>query len=569
VRPGSFLPRPTSRPTIALLALATLVALSVLAAPALAADGVRVIPSSAPWPAGSQFAPDVANQVVVFSDYPALTADPPMYVEMKYLGDDSVPFRLDGSAGATTQQFHPRVYVDDFQSDSVLDPLDTIYAVWSRTTGPIDNQDNDVMIWKGSFNPVGDVWTPASGYPKVLASGPTLVVGAFTPTLQRNPAIGLTNVGGSAGIVVAWEDTRDNGVWAPQIYTLNLSAEAVDDPGWDPATAGNLVDNTDLLARGQFAPEVGPGGVFWLDERWSFWNPGELKDTAVWRADLSSFTPDVFWYDDDHTFDNGQWGEGSLTPTANGAAWLRKGPWGDGVTRPFAKAVGGSGAVLTSLDNTYQLDAFWGFPTTRTVYALSGPHAGVGTDGDIFFYDTNTHLRTPVCDRTGTMPPYIYDSGWPAVGPGPGLARVVWADSRDTTDPSQEEYNSRLYQAFVPSIVFTIRDASILWGSRFRFLTTVAPDFSGTPVYLERMTRGKQQGSLAYLPVKNSRIKATLSANSTASWSWKPPAKGTYYFRVWFPQTAKYNADGAGTSDKYTKVPHIANSSKIIKVTVK
>ena len=123
----------------------------------------------------------------------------------------------------------------------------------------------------------------------------------------------------------------------------------------------------------------------------------------------------------------------------------------------------------------------------------------------------------------------------------------------------------RLYEAFVPTISLSVRNWSILWTSRFRFTASVTPDFTGLPVSVQRLKRvpNKLFGGISYVPVKGATVKKTLGDKSSVNWSWKAPAKGTYYFRVWFAGAVKYNADGVGTDNKQRIVPHVGNYSQV------
>ena len=47
---------------------------------------------------------------------------------------------------------------------------------------------------------------------------------------------------------------------------------------------GTAVDYTDLMARGEWAPVVGPKGVYWLDDRYSFWT----SQGRCWRPTCAS-----------------------------------------------------------------------------------------------------------------------------------------------------------------------------------------------------------------------------------------------------------------------------------------
>ena len=83
-------------------------------------------------------------------------------------------------------------------------------------------------------------------------------------------------------VIVAWEDTRDNGYDAALVYMLDLTADTLyQSAAWEitgAPTAGAAIDPTPVWARGQRQPDVGSGGIVWLDERYSLWSDERQPD---------------------------------------------------------------------------------------------------------------------------------------------------------------------------------------------------------------------------------------------------------------------------------------------------
>lgn len=136
-------------------------------------------------------------------------------------------------------------------------------------------------------------------------------------------------------------------------------------------------------------------------------------------------------------------------------------------------------------------------------------------------------------------------------------------------NPSNEEADLRLYEAFVPDVRFTLSARSLRLGARVRLTATVRPTFAGAAVYFQLVKIGKRFGAPVYTPSKALNAKATLATNSTAARTWKPPAKGTYYLRVWFAGGTKYTLDGTTSASKARLVPHVPNASKALALVVK
>ena len=165
------------------------------------------------------------------------------------------------------------------------------------------------------------------GYPRVLVEGPD----QYPLPSQDSPSIGLASRNGEQHVIVAWEDSRNTSRDIPEVYWHGRT-EAPDAPAPD---IGMPVDSTGVLGRGQHLPTVGADAVFWLDERFTWWDFGQLMDTAVYRMDLGSQAADFYFRDTNHAYDNGM--EEPVQTTWNGAAWLRLGPYGGAGVLPVRR----------------------------------------------------------------------------------------------------------------------------------------------------------------------------------------------------------------------------------------
>lgn len=550
---------------VSLLAAIMVLALLASAVPALAADGIRVTPEVIGVAGISQHAPDISGDFVVYS----LGTRPPSddeLVAVKYLLSDAAPF--------VVSQDSPKVYRDNFPR--ILSSGGTLYVVWTRVT-LTDPWDQDVMIWQGTYDTGSETFVPTNAsFPKTLATGPVTSVSD-----QSQPSVGLTSVGGVDHVVVAWQDTRDNGYDAPQAYLMDLSADSLyTGLGWvaggGPQTSGLRVDPTGVWGRGQLAPSVGAGGIFWFDERWSFLDADSgLMDTAVWRADLSSGTTVAgpFWTDSSHANDNGVDGGRGPTVTGDGAVWPRSGPYGAFVSQLFTKSTSGTGHLLTWATRPAAVDAWYDPGSTTTGFAFMGaPFAGA-FESDIFAYFPRTGQRIAVCDvhwPAGTDPEatanyYLKYQFDPAIGPAPGGYRVIWADDRDSQLGVDESLaDPRLYEAFVPTVSLKAVKSHTLRGTRFSLTAGVAPDFAGEKVKLQKVHPLVSHGTHVWaFPTTYGTVK-TLGAGSHASWTVNLIGHGSFYVRAYFYGATKYGVDGAGTSGRL--VPHVPNYSNVIKV---
>jgi hypothetical protein len=568
------------------LAAGALLLMLVAAAPAFAADGVRVMPANSGAGTTNQSNADVSGPFMAFIRNTIPPSDDTV-ICLKSLLDDAPPWQISRPDGY--KDFNPRILYENVTGKT------TIWVVWTRmnlTTG-----DADLWLWKGtySWDPNGD-FTPADdGYPKLLVSGTT---GGAAPTTsnQWEPSIGLVHESDGDHVVVAWEDSRDNGWLAPLIYSWDLTADtSYQDIGWatsdGPGTAGAYLDYEPPQARGQFAPDVGYTGVYWLDDRWSFLNSDwTLKDTAVWRADPANSTAGPYFSETDRANDNGSNAGGGpggneLGPrvTGNGVAWLRSGPYGDpDAHEPVSKAIGGSAAVFAPMAQPDRFDTWYTPGQSATAFAIMGHHAGSAKaiDYDVFFYDPATRQAVPVCDigwPPGTDPDsvpsyYTKQQADPAIGPAYCGYRVVWTDFRDSASATDDSLaDSRLYEAFVPTVSIKSSASALRLGKRATISATVAPNYATYKVRLQLVRATRTYGATQYTVLRSalSTTKA-LSIRSAASWTFKPTRKGAYLVRIYFYGGAKYTYNGtAVASGGDVAIPHIPNVSKVLRIVVK
>ena len=327
------------RPVIvlAVLVLAAGVGLG-LAATALAADGTRVIPTPLASPDYGQREPSVSADMLAYSScLPGLGQDDDQVIRLKFLWDDSAPQAIPRPDGY--KDMEPAILVDG----------PTIYVVWTRLR--LANGASHLMIWKGAYGSSGAAaglqFIPNPGYPTQLVTGTAYNAAA----VQSAPAIGLVTIGAEQHVVVAWEDTRQTYPETPEIYWADLTTEPVS----DPASVGIAADSTGVLGRGQHLPAVGPDGIYWLDERLSWWDDGNLTDTAIWKLDVSAAVAAPYFKDSGHEFDNGL--DEAPQSTWNGAAWLRQGAYAGAGALPYLKPAGGGGQTLGPLIRPFDLSA--------------------------------------------------------------------------------------------------------------------------------------------------------------------------------------------------------------------
>jgi hypothetical protein len=560
---------PITRPARVLVVLAVVLgACLTLTASALAADGVRVIPAPLATPDYGQFEPSISADIMAYASCdPRMGENDDQVIRLKFLADDSAPQAIPRPAGFKDAE--PAVLVDG----------STIYVVWTRIRLQ-EPWDSHVWIWRGHYGtPMAggpDQFIPDLGFPTVLVEGPDT---APLPS-QASPAIGLVAIGADRHVVVAWEDSRDTAPSVPLVYWTDLT----DSPTWDPATVGTAADSTDFIGRGQHLPAVGASGIYWLDERLSWWNEGDLTDTAIWRYDVAAGGSAYFFRDSDHAFDNGL--ENAPQLTYNGAAWLRLGPYGGAGALPYVKPAGSAGHTVGPLIRPFDLSAYTKDGAAATGLAVAGMHADRidAIDADIFYFDASTGGRAAVCDRGNpagatpdTAPAYFtYNQMGPVIGNAFYAYRVVWIDQR--TSLGEDTPDAKLYEAFVPTVRWSVRPTTVLNLHTLRTTVTVQPNFTGEPVKLQQVKPVRTLGGTVYKPAgRGFLVTATMTdnaeqstASSVATLKWTPKVKGTYYFRVWFPGAARYTYDGStpATGDMVA-VPHVGNYSKVVKITVK
>lgn len=579
---SSIHPRRTVARTLLFTALACTLFL-VAVGPAFAADGVRVLPDSQDGGNRWQSSPDVSGSFVTYIDSPMPPTDV-ANIALKSLLNDHTAFLL------TDDQVLPAAEYPEFKNFSprILDDNGTIYVVWTRLS-LVPPYDSDIWIWRGTYDAGSQWFTADAGFPKALVTG-TIDNGdgTFTATTQSNPAIGLVNETGGAHVIVAWEDDRDNGYWAPLIYAADLTTDvSYQDPDYvvngGPATLGTGLDATDTAARGQHAPDVSSTGVYWLDDRWSFWSDFALKDTAVWRADPAhGWAVAPYFTDSNHTYDNGFDAAPSGGPKAAGSTlvWLRSGPYGGADNRQLFYKTGAGTSVAPSV-NPLQVAASPGASPAKG-FALAAAHADRANaiDTDLYFFDPVTRQRIPVCDRGNaagadpdTTPGYWrmaqYD---PSIGAAPGGFRVLWSDNRDAGPSAGEDTaDARLYQAFVPTVTIKAAATSIKARGKLSVTVTVAPDFTGAKARLQLVKATTKYGATVYTAVRSSySTDKILGSGSKATWVLRPTAKGTYLLRGYFFGEARYGYDGATVATAgQVAVPHVPNVSRVVKLIVK
>jgi hypothetical protein len=551
------------RAAITLVILAATLGLCLgLAATAFAADGVRVIPSAVATPDPGQLDPAISGDFLAYTSTNPVAADSDdSHIALKYLDDGSAPYIIARPDGY--KDMEPAILYDE----------STIYVIWTRLR-LAEPWTSHLMIWKGTYGmPIvggADTFIPDATYPKTFVEGPD----ETPPPTQQAASISLVMRGGEQHVVAAWQDTRGTYSRVPEVYWLDLT----DEPAWEPTSAGTPADPTGVLGRGQYLPRVGANGIFWLDDRFSWWDDGNLTDTAVYRMDWVGLTSEFYMRDTDHSYDNGF--EFGPQQTANGALWLRTGPYGSGVWAPYVKPLSGSARTLSPIVNPLGPATFTHADATSTGVVIPGKHANsaASADWDIFYYDSTAGVQVPVCNRHVAVPAgqeFRNNQFEAVIGNGFYSYRVIWVDQRDSVE--EDSTDSKLYEAFVPTVTWTIRPSSILNLTALRSTVTVKPDFTGEPVMLQRMTPVRKLGRTYYKPYGRGYLATTKmvagspnSNSSVASLKWTPKVKGTYYLRVWFAGAAKYTYDGQTIAiGKTVAVPTVGNSSKIVKLIVK
>ena len=539
--------RPLSLP-LALLLAAPLMSAGV----AHAADGVPLVPpGSSGFEWGSMENPDLSGPSLAFEAY---EVSMPLNRNV-WLWNTATGLRHrigDDMPTAMTSDISQRnAAVADVRAP---DGSRSVHVVWQQIHENSPFSDNDIWIWRGDRR--GNV---DEGFPRQLVTGPT-------GSHQYRPNIGLTRTPSGNQLVVAWADDRDSPGGAVRVRWLNLSADADKDgvpdyldQGFSTITAGRLADPGAKLGTNQDEPVVGPRGILWVDLRG---DNSMDKAKAVYRLDLGVRPPAVrrFWVS------SGAVTPWSLRATGSGGAWLGPGIAGAPYL-PWSRAVGGKAGVFTVLADAGEFDV------VAQRFALTGGHAGA-TDGDpdVYYFDRVTGQNVPVCSVGESPRNKLKMQVRPTIGLAPGGARVVWMDSRHpqntpSTDPQSLVY--KLYVALVPTVKAATSRTTVRLGTKVRLTAQVAPDFRGNPVKFQRGKRDVLEdpyllgGSLpTYFGWKAMKTK-DLEKGSTVSWAWKPKKKGTYFVRVWFKGGSRYTDVG----DR--KVPHVGNTSKVLRIVVR
>jgi hypothetical protein len=160
----------------------------------------------------------------------------------------------------------------------------------------------------------------------------------------------------------------------------------------------------------------------------------------------------------------------------------------------------------------------------------------------------------------------------PAIRTAAGGSRVVWADARPWANGASTDHDSlayELYVALVPTVSVAANRTTRDLGQSLTLSAKVTPNFTGRNVKFQKGTRhvltypwylgGK---SVSYTRWTTFKTKA-LSAASKASWTWTPARKGTCWVRAWFVGGTKYTDVGG------RKVPHVPDTSRVVKIVVK
>lgn len=540
----------TSMPVAALASLslvAALVLLLLAAAPALAADGMQVFQPAVfgtQFDDYSQIQPDAYENVMAFVATPlpagGTTRDSRVWVVNLQYGEywpvrpGAFPSPVPG------EQAHPAITEKD----------DVVYVVYEQTDSTTPGvEDVDLWIWKGDEHGMA-----AAGYPKLLVSGPA-------STTQTRPSIATTKVGGNDDLVVSWQDDRLNGPLAPLTCVLDLTLTDIDAISYSPATAGFFVDQ---IEQAQRAPQVGPKGIVYLDDRWA--DASGLKSALRFsQLDGPSSASSSTLYEAANAWDD----NACPVPTVNGAAWLGPAKAG-GPFQPYMKTLDGAARVIGVLYDPGEIDGLWKSdegPTPFTQLALTGRHGATDRDYDVFFYDSLVKQMVPVCTVGSTLPADRDRLGQTQLaiswGP-PPASGVVWADARhNPSGTASQDLTYKLYTGALPAVSLTPSRTSLTLGRTVTLTARVAPRLAGKSV---KFQKGTKYTDVLY---KITRYKnwttlktKTLSSTSRASWTWKPTRRGTYYIRANFAGAKTIDSTGFTTS-------WVPTPSKVVKIVVR
>lgn len=525
---------------------------------ALAADGVPLYPPGidANYAWTSMEHPDMSGPMLAFEIFGVSDPSVPPVVKtptatiMYWNAATGYNWNMGGEVPglpAAADQRHPSI-IDIGAGGGERD----VFIVWQQQNDP-STETWDVWLWRGDEEGQTD-----AGFPMLLVRGPA-------DTNQYTPELGISETLSGGHLIVAWADDRDSTGGTPSVYMLDLTTDTDGDDtpdylesGFDPATAGTRVDSAGDPENGQHDPAVGAKGVFWLDDR----GAAGSGESDVYRANLAGFAPVVsrFWHN--------TMGRVAITTraTGEGAAWLGPGIAG-GPFEPWVKKAGGTAGIITQLPNPQAFDV------NGMRFALTAGHGGTSGDYDIFFYDKATQQNVPVCSVGSGLWNKLKVQDMPTISYAPGGSRVIWADSRQmtnsaATDPSSLAYE--LYVALIPTVSESASKTTIRLGKTLTLGTKVTPDFGGYYVKFQKGQRhswknpwllgGKQVWYSNWTTLKTK----ALSGASKASWTWKPAKKGTYWVRAWFVGGKKY----VDVQNAHRKVPHVPNTSRVIKIVV-
>lgn len=532
--------RPLCRaPGLILIAVCVLL---LAPAAALAVDGVPLYPPGvdAGYSMTSMENPDISGPMLAFelfglSGSPVVKSPTATIYGWNAATGYNRPIGLDGSPPVGADQRHP----------SIIYRGGDVYVVWQQWDDPI-TATRDIWLWRGDEQGNRD-----SGFPMLLIEGPA-------NSNQYAPELGVSKTLSGDHLILTWADDRDTAGATTEVYMLDLTANTYLEPGYNPKHAGDRVDPGGDSLKGQHDPVVGATGIFWLDER----DAQASGNADVYRADLAGVAPVIskFWTNPtDYE---------AISPraTGEGAAWLGPGIAG-GPFEPWVQKPGGGAGIITTLANPQAFDV------NGMRFAITGGHGGnTSGDEDIFFYDKTTKQNVPVCNVGDNNLDWLKIQTTPTISYAPGGSRVIWADSRQFTNSAVTDHGSlayELYVALVPTVSESASKTTIRLGKTLTLGAKVTPNFKGYKVKFQKGTRHSWphpyllDGKLVwYTGWKTLKAKA-LSSASEASWSWKPTQKGTYWVRAWFVGGKKYTDVGS------RKVPHVPNTSKVIKIVVK
>lgn len=536
----------TTTQALVAVALGALVALAILwlalAAPALAADGVRLLPALDPLADNWQDQPRVSGPVVVFCAMPDVGEQTVYACNAGAVSPAPWSMRaLPGGALLMGEQMQP----------TVLTRGDVVRVVWTQVDGV---GDLDLYLWEGSKTGVA-----APGFPMKLVDH------AYGRN-AADPSIGVAMVGGGSlvkavdNVIVAWSDGPSiNGTGGIAVVRwLNLSADTdtdgtpdYKDTEFDPKTAGTQADPA--AAASQWQPDVGPKGVYWLDARTE---DAAFLQTSIGRLNLEGATPTAGLF---HSEAAGSGFDAEcVRATAVGAAWLRIADYVSGA-EPVANAVGGTMKVVTFLNDPSEFDVEGG------AYALTEGHGGTTSgDPDVVFYTPSVGQTVGVCTAGNDIYDQYKAQKQPAISAAPGGYRVVWADPRDSTGPSDEHMT--IFQALVPTVTISANRVTRRLGDSVTFTAKVTPSFRGSPVKFQTGARHSMTSGLGtsvwFTNLRTRKTKA-LGAGSKTTWTCTPTAKGTYYWRVSFGGGSRYvSKAGYGAN-------HVPAVSRWLKIVVK